>query len=159
MRTAVFALAIASVLMISSARSARADEVVPAPTEEVAQARAQIDATVDQMRAIAVRVRDELRTARKRGTRAQIACANQSLSRADVAVRRARETGDEALALYAKGEVERARAARRRLAELREAQRLAAAESTSCAPPVVVATSGVTTVQMQVDAQVPAAQQ
>ena len=125
-----------------------------AEATEVTEARAQIDATVAQMRATSLRVRDDLRIARRRGTRQQIACVDEALSRADVAVRRGRELGDEVLTAYARGDADGARAARRRLVELREAQRLAAADGSACAPrPTLVATSGVT-VKLDVDPKI-----
>lgn len=148
-------------------RTARADEVRPAPTDppaaseaapvtEVAQARTEIEATLLQMRAVSLRVRDDLRVTRKRGTKMQIACVDQALSQADVAARRARETGDEMLAAYGHGEVEAARAARRRLAEIRESQRVAAREGTFCsAARTSVARLSPTTVKVDVDPRIP----
>lgn len=149
MRTAVAVLAIASVLVFTSV-SARADE--GSVGSEVASARSQIDATLAQMRATSLRVRDQLRTARKRGTRAQITCVDEALSRSDVSFRRARELGDETLAAYARNDLDAARASLRRLAELKESQRLAAASATSCAPSQVVLASSsfATTVKLEI---------
>lgn len=159
--TARVVLAIASVI-VSVPTSARADDTAAASAEpalsaearELREARSQIDATLVQMRATALRVRDELRLTRKRGTRAQITCVDDALSRSDTAVRRARETGEEVLAAYARGDVDTARALRTRLSEIREGQRLAAAESAWCAPPIVVAKAGVTTVKLQIDPRI-----
>ena len=128
----------------------------PAPAAEVAQARTEIDATLLQMRAVSLRVRDDLRVTRKRGTRTQIACVDQALSRADVATRRVRETGDDLLAAYGRGELEVARAARRRLGEIRESQRVAAREGASCsAAHTSVAGRSPTTVKVDVDPRIP----
>jgi hypothetical protein len=159
-RCARVALAIAGVVLFSSG-AARADESAPAVTAapvnaaEVAEARAQIGATIAQMQAVASRVRDDLRAMRKRGTKRQITCADEALSRSDVAVRRARETGADMLAAYAQNDGETARALRVRLGEIREGQRLAAAEGAACGPQVVVAaTPGVTTVKLQIDPKI-----
>jgi len=150
MRTAVAVLAIASVLVFTSV-SARADE--RSAGSEVASARSQIDASLAQMRATSLRVRDQLRTARKRGTRAQITCVDEALSRSDVAFRRARELGDETLAAYARSDLDGARASLRRLAELKESQRLAATSATSCGPNQVIpvaSASSATTVRLEI---------
>jgi len=147
-------------------RTARADELRPslsesveaeaAPPLEVKQAREQIDVTLVQMRGVSLRVRDDLRLARRRGTKVQIACVDQALSRADVATRRAQETGAEILAAYERGDGERARAARRRLAEIRELQRLAAKDGAACAAALgPVPQTSRTTVTLQVDPGLP----
>jgi hypothetical protein len=161
MRTAVAAFAIASALFIVPS-VVRADQVTgpasvaPATQTEMVEARAQVEATLAQMRATSLRVRDQLRTTRRRGTKQQITCVDEALSRSDVALRRARETGDETLASYARGDIDRARAARARLVEIKEAQRLAASQGTSCAPaPVQLAANGVTTVKLEIDAKLP----
>jgi hypothetical protein len=148
MRTAVAVLAIASVI-VSTSTSARADE--GSPPSELTSARSQIDASLAQMRATSLRVRDQLRATRKRGTRPQITCVDEAMSRSDVALRRARELGDEVLAAYARNDVDTARATLRRLAELKESQRIAAATATSCAPlqQVAVASTG-TTVRLEI---------
>jgi len=149
MRTAVAVLAIASVLVVAPT-NARADD--RPGQSEIAGARSQIDAALAQMRATSLRVREQLRTARKRGTRPQITCVDEALSRSDVAVRRARELGDEVMAAYAVGDVDMGRAKLRRLAELKEAQRLVASAATSCTPSaVVVPTSfAATTVKLEI---------
>jgi hypothetical protein len=163
MRIAIAAFAIASALSFVPS-VARADQVTgpasvaPAAQAEVVEARAQIEATVAQMRATTLRVRDQLRTTRTRGTKQQITCVDEALSRSDVALRRARETGDEALAAYMRGDVPTARSARARLVEIKEAQRLAATEGAACTPrptAVALAQPGVTTVKLEVDARLP----
>lgn len=152
MRTRVVVLALASVLAAASfgPRAARADE--GALPDEARAARAHVDASLAQMRATSLRVREQLRAARKRGTAHQIACVDEALSRSDVALRRAREHGDEAMAAYGRGDVDAARAALRRVAEVKESQRSAAATGTSCAPGAVVRPmpNGTTTVTLQV---------
>lgn len=164
MRIAVAAFAIASALVFVPA-TVRADQVtgsaavVPASSQaEIGEARAQIDATLAQMRAISLRVREQLRTTRRRGTKHQITCVDEALSRSDVALRRARETGGEELAAYARSDTDAAHAAHRRLGEIHEAQRVAASEGSSCAPgPVQLTTNGVTTVRLDIDPRVASA--
>jgi hypothetical protein len=151
MRTAIgmhaLALALASVLALALVSTpGRADE----GAGEIAPARSQVDASVAQMRATSLRVREQLRTTRKRGTRLQITCVDEALSRADVALRRAREVGEEALAAYARNDVDAAHASLRRLAELTESQRLAAATATACAPAPPTAVSSGTTVKLEI---------
>ena len=163
MRAASAALAIASVLIFIplTAHADPATEVTDVTAPEVREARVEVESTLGQMRATSLRVRDQLRTARKRGTKQQITCVDQSLSRSDVALRRARETGDEVLGAYARGDVDGARAARHRLLEIRQAQRLAAAEGTSCTPGAAVAQApvpGATTVKLQIDPKIAPAQ-
>lgn len=157
------ALALASV-MLSIPISAHAEggsPVEPAaaatpvsPAGEVIEARRQIEATLAQMRASSLRVRDDLRATRKRGTKQQITCVDEALSRSDVALRRGRDLGDEILAAYGRDDLEGARGARRRLAELHEAQRQVAMTASSCAArtmtSVPVAT-GTTSVKLQID--------
>lgn len=185
MRTAIAGLAMASALVFVSAFASvvRADPLAlsspappaspasPAPSAsvgasasssrpEATDARAQIEASLAQMRATSLRVRDQLRVTRRRGTKQQITCVDEALSRSDVALRRAREAGDEALAAYARGDVLAARAARVRLAEIKEAQRLAAADGSSCAARpantiALLAQPGVTTVKLEVDPRLP----
>jgi len=167
MRRVVLAALLGALSLSFVGRTARADEMHPAsadlpaasevvPAGEVAQARSEIEATLLQMKAVSLRVRDELRVTRKRGTTRQIVCVDQALSRADVATRRVRETGDDLLAAYGRGELEVARAARRRLLELRESQRIAAREGASCsAAGAPAARLSPTTVKVDVDPRIP----
>ena len=154
MRRAVLATLIGALFIIGIfGKTARADET--APPAEVAQARSEIEAALVQMRAVSLRVRDDLRVTRKRGTKVQIACVDQALSRADVATRRARETGDETLAAYSRGDVEVARSARRRLGEIRESQRSAARDGASCSAAASPGSRLVpTTVKVDVDPRI-----
>ena len=166
MRAAVAAFAFASVLL-ATATSARADDAPsssPSPGQspgqrealEVRDARADIGATLGQMRMTSLRVRDQLRTARKRGTRAQISCVDEALSRSDVALRRAREASDAALGAYGRGDLDTARPARRRLMEAYFAQTLAAKDGASCAPSPVQVAAGTTTVKLEIDPRIAA---
>ena len=155
------------VALCALGRTARADErreaVSPdaaaeldaAPPLEVKEAREQIEVTLVGMRALSLRVRDDLRLARRRGTKVQIACVDQALSRADVATRRARETGAEILAAYQRGDVERARAARRRILELKAFQARAGRDGAACAAALgPVAQTARTTVTVLVDPRI-----
>ena len=167
MRRVLVATCLAALCVLG--RTAHADELRPAasdgaseteaaPPLEVKQARDQIAVTLVQMRALSLRVRDDLRLARRRGTKVQIACVDQALSRADVATRRAQETGDEILAAYQRGDLERARAARRRIGEIRELQRLAAKDGAACAAALgPVPQTARTTVTLLVDPGMPPA--
>lgn len=107
---------------------------LPSSSGEALDARREIQVTLAQMRTAAVRVRDDLRATRRRGTRAQIRCVDEALSRADVALRHARELADDITSAYDADNLEQARGARRRLAELQEAQRQAAMLAATCAP-------------------------
>lgn len=151
------ALALASVLLSISV-NARADQAAPppVPSREVADARAQIEATLAQMRATSLRVRDQLRATRKHGSKPQITCVDESLSRSDVSLRRARDLGDDILAAYGRADVDAARATRHRLAELREYQRQIALTATSCTPrPIPLPASHETTVSLHIDPNIP----
>jgi hypothetical protein len=159
MRAVFAALAVASAL-VSITITAGADEgavpAVPASPAEVAEARSELGTTLGQMRASALRVRDQLRLARKRGTKLQITCVDEALSRSDVALRRARDLGDEALAAYARNDVEAARMARHQLGKLRDLQRAASADAIKCMPraaPLPLA-STTTTVKLDVDPRI-----
>lgn len=165
MRRVVVATCLGALCVLG--RTARADELRPASSEptgveaappiEVKQAREQIEVTLVQMRGAALRVRDDLRLARRRGTKVQVACVDQALSRADAATRRAQETGAEILAAYERGDPDRARAARRRILEIRELQRVAAKDGAACAAALgPVPQTSRTTVTLLVDPALPA---
>lgn len=130
-------LAIASVVLLLSA-VARADDGAASASSvavgKLREARTHIELTLSQMRARSLHVRDELRLTRRRGTKAQVTCVDEALSRSDVALRHARELGDEILAVLARGDGDAARAARGRLAELDESQRVAGADAYRCTP-------------------------
>jgi hypothetical protein len=155
-------LAIASV-MLSLSAVARADDsaapVASVRTGELRDARLHIEVTLSQMRARSLHVRDELRLTRKRGTKAQVTCVDEALSRSDVALRRARDLGDEILAALARGDGDAARAARGRLVELDESQRVAGADAYRCTPkplsPSQLALGNTTTVTVDIDPRIP----
>jgi hypothetical protein len=155
-------LAIAS-LVLSGSFVARADDgasPVSAPAaSELRDARLHIELTLSQMRARSLHVRDELRLTRKRGTKAQVTCVDEALSRSDVALRRARELGDEIVAALKRGDGDAARAARARLVELDESQRLAGADAYRCTPkplsPAQLALGNATTVKVDIDPRIP----
>ncbi len=142
-------LSVATLVVLGALGSAHAE---PQPSE-LSAARAEIDATLAQMKSVSRRVRDSLRDARKRGSAREVTCLDEALSRADVAFRSARSTADDSLAAYARGDLDDARALRRRVAELREHQRIAAKDGAACLPPPkpkIVATPG-TTVRVVID--------
>lgn len=157
------AFAIAGALLIVPV-VARADDAAASPAHsaafgEVAEARAQIETTLAEMRVASLRVRDQLRLTRKRGTKPQVTCVDEALSRADVALRHARGLGDEILTAYGRGDGDAARAARGRLGELRELQRFASLQATKCtpsaAPPVNLVLTNTTTVKVDIDPRIP----
>lgn len=128
----------------------------PAPEGEVRAAHAQIDAVLADMRATSRRVREQLRTTRLRGSRMQIACVDDALSRADVSLRAAKDAGDAAFVAYGRGDLEEARGARVRVAEWQKAQRSAARDSGFCAVSnAIPAAQQATTVTMSVDPKIP----
>jgi len=171
MRPAALVAALAAISACALASpAARADEAAPAPLPTTGAApskdgegheaesraarakiaRAELDSVIGSMRATSRRVRELLRSTRLRGTKAQIACVDEALSRSDVALRTAREAAEVAAAAHARGDLDAARDAERRVAELREAARLAARDGARCAvdAPKVVAQPGVTTVKV-----------
>jgi hypothetical protein len=144
--------ALVSLAAASAPRVARADD---APEVNVREAQREVDAAAAQMRAVAQRVREDLRATRKRGTAKQIACVDEALSRSDVALRRGREAGAALLAAYQRSDLDAARAARQLLAELRVAQLLAAREGAACSASLVsVARVSSTTVTVAVDPRI-----
>jgi len=160
------AFAIASALVFVPV-VARGDEGAASPVHaaafgeatETREARTQIATTLAEMRVASLRVRDQLRLTRKRGTKQQVACVDEALSRADVALRHARGLGDEILTAYGRDDRDTARAARGRLAELRELQRFASLQATKCtpsaSPPVNLVLVDTTTVKVDVDPRIP----
>jgi hypothetical protein len=167
MRSGLVVAASALLLVCSFSRVSRADDgagpamqiVATGEAREAREARRELEGALAEMRGVSVRVRDQLRLTRKRGTKAQITCVDEALSRADVALRHARGLGDEILGAYARGEEEAARAARGRLAELRTLQRFASVEATKCTPsaslPIQLVLVETTTVTMAVDPRIP----
>ncbi|MBS2014375.1 MAG: hypothetical protein JST00_15920 [Deltaproteobacteria bacterium] len=155
MRRTLLALALCGACCIFHTSAARADEAAAEPSpEEIKQARAEIDAVLGEMRATSQRLREQLRAARQKGTRAQITCVDESLSRVDVALRTAKDAAGTSLRAYADKDVWSARDARRRMVEWRDAARIAAREGSSCAVSSIALKSG-TTVTMSVDPKIP----
>jgi len=126
------ALATSSGAVVLAPVVARADE--PTATNDPRAARASLNAIYAEMRMTSVRVREQLRVVRRRGTRSQVLCVDEALSRADVALRRARTLGDELLEAYGRGDLASVRSARGQLEELRSLTRFAGAQATKCTP-------------------------
>jgi hypothetical protein len=141
----------AGALVILFSFSARADD----PPPEADRARTEIESTLAGMRGRAQWVRGLLRDARRRGTQKQVVCLDEALSRADVALRRAKEHADASLAAYADANVEVARDERRHVVEHHQAQVVAARDALACSPPRTVATNATTTVKLDVDPRIP----
>jgi hypothetical protein len=95
----------------------------------------EVDRTIGRMRETSRSVRELLRTARKRGTKQQVACVDEALSRVDVAARAAREQALELRAAEQRADGDGAHAARQQIARLAEAVRLASAGARKCMPP------------------------
>ena len=154
-----FAGALLIVPVVARADDGAASPSRPAASGELGEAHVQIDTTLAEMRVTSLRVRDQLRLTRRRGTKQQVACVDEALSRADVALRRARALGDEIFAAYGRGDGDGARAARGRLGELRELQRFASLQATKCTPsvPQVVnlVSTNTTTVTVDIDPRIP----
>jgi hypothetical protein len=164
MRSGLVVAASGVLLVCSFSRVSRAEDGADAarqvaPTGEAREARRELLGSIAEMRGASVRVRDQLRVTRRRGTKAQVTCVDEALSRADVALRHARDLSDEILGAYARGEGEAARAARGRLAELRTLQRFASVQATKCtpsaAPPIQLVLVETTTVTVAVDPRIP----
>jgi len=120
---------------------------------EVTAARTEMGSVLARMASTSRGARDMLRDARRRGTRSQVTCLDEALSRADVAHRGAREQVGSALVAYARGDLAFARASRARVNDLDEAQRLAAREGAAClpAPPTRERPPAGTSVRLTVD--------
>lgn len=164
MRSGLKALAFAGALSllpgVGRADEAEASSVRAGSSGELGEAQTQIDTTLAEMRVASLRVRDQLRLTRKRGTKQQVTCVDEALSRADVALRHARALADEILEAFARGDGDAARSARGQLGELRAVQRFASVQATKCtprptAPPVTLVSTNVTTVKVDVDPRIP----
>ena len=105
--------------------------------------RVQVDATIALMDTNAARLRTLLRQARVRGIAAQIACADEGLSRADVATRTGREHARLANDAWTRGDGSVARRELVLLAASRDASRAAATATEACfyGPPTPDGTS------------------
>lgn len=115
--------------------TAAADPTVPNVEAEARTAHAQAIASIAQMEATARRVRLLLQWARERGTRTQVACADEGLSRADVALRGAREHARLADEAWERGEATLARREVLLLSACREAARTASETAGACVGP------------------------
>ncbi len=148
-----FALVLAAPLPASVARAE--DPQAISIADEAAVARAELDGTIARMTTASRHVRAILREARKRGVVREIACADNALSRADVAHRMARVHAAEAASAYARGDVGFARASRARVLELEEAQRTAYRAAMACRPAPVERVVAGTVVRVVVDPAIP----
>jgi hypothetical protein len=130
----------------ASAQSASAQSVsaqtggtASVPNEAVAAearaAKAMASQAIATLDATAAQVRTLLRKARARGMRDEIACVDEGLSRADVAMRNAREDAVAAQNAYAQGNVVDARKANDRVARARDNARIAASAASACIQP------------------------
>lgn len=146
---ALLSLVIALCLSAAVGGPARADDDRGGDVE-AARAKRTMRARHASMESNAKEVRQLLRVSRRRGSRAQIACVDESLSRVDVALRNAREAERGAQAAWDKGDRATARTLTRRVEELAHASMLARGTARGCAPHVVVATEG-TKVTVTVD--------
>jgi hypothetical protein len=146
---ALFTLVTALCICAASTGSASADDD-RGRDDEAARAKRTMRERHASMQSHAKEVRDLLRVSRRRGSRAQIACVDESLSRVDVALRNATVAQRGAEAAWDKGDRGTGRALGRRVDELARASQLARATARGCAPHVVLATEG-TKVTVTVD--------
>ena len=125
MRISCVAKAFAVLVVVASAR---ADDAA----SEAATARGEMQFTLATMRDRAKSLQDRLRLARRRGFVAEIACLDRALSRADVAVRRAREEEEASIAAYARGAIVPARLARSHVFVLANEQSFVIRDALAC---------------------------
>ena len=125
--------------MMLLAATAAAAFVVPAsadppvsPVSQVSAARSQATATVSAIETTARHARRLLQWAREGGTPRQIACADEGLSRSDVALRSAREHARAVEEAGARGDAALVRRELVLIAACREAARAAASASEAC---------------------------
>ena len=132
------------------AASAQSAQVVSAPTSttpsapnapneavaaEARAAKAMAAQAIATLEGTSAQVRTLLRRARARGIRGEIACVDEGLSRADVAMRNAREDAAAAQNAYAQGNVVDARKANDRVTRARDNARIAASAASACIQP------------------------
>jgi hypothetical protein len=92
--------------------AAKADERTPSAPDEAGQARAHAQAAIATMSERAALLMRMLREARiERRPQREVVCVDGALTRADVAVRRAREDSERAAGAYERGDVPGGRAA------------------------------------------------
>jgi hypothetical protein len=114
---------------LGAAGYARADDDW---ASQVRAARASADAVLNGMQGTAQRLGKLLMAARARGDVTRTRCASEGLSRADVALRRARADVAEAFAAYAKHDTDAARRAMARFAADRDSSHAATNEVEAC---------------------------
>jgi hypothetical protein len=136
--------ALAVLVLCAGARASADPAVAAAPTgetkgetqtsleNEVRAAKATADQAIASMDSTAWRVRRLLRKARANGVRAEIACVDDGLSRADVALRVARDEWRNALDAFTRGDMDGARRSMLRLERAREGSRAAATSADGC---------------------------
>jgi hypothetical protein len=125
-------LVVPFVLAGLAAPRASADATPPPAESEARAARAQASANVWMMESASRRARVILQTARKTGGERDVACANESLSRVDTALRVGRERARQVVEDWARRDVVAARADLARLSVVTEAARAAGAEAEFC---------------------------
>jgi len=111
---------------------ARADVTPLAFDAEAQAARAQATAHVWMMESVARRARVILQTARYTGKEKDVACANEGLSRVDMALRVGRDRALKVIAAWDRGDASLARAELARLTTTTEAARAAGAQAEFC---------------------------
>jgi hypothetical protein len=156
-------------LASTTSRPARAELASGAAADdrEAAHARATAQSALAAMESSSSHVRLVLRHARASHDPKSIACADLALTRADVALRIARDHADRALAAWSQGDREHARFEMARLGAGGEMSRAAAKDADACAagapdaaassraPGEVVAPNDVTVVRVTVDPMLP----
>jgi hypothetical protein len=111
---------------------AAADGTASPLDTEARAARAQSSVSLGVMEGVARRARVILQTARRSGTQKEQACADEELSRVDMALRVGREHARRMLEDWEQGDAEGARRELAHLAIATRAARLAGAEAESC---------------------------
>jgi hypothetical protein len=111
-------------------------DVSPSPQDTEARvARAQVSASVGSMESAARRGRVILQTARRRGRAVEVGCADEALSRVDMALRSGREHASLVSDAWAHGDVRLARSELARVAAAAESARTASAWAELCVEP------------------------
>jgi hypothetical protein len=124
------ALSFAFVALFATRVSA---DAMPSSVESEARAaRAQASASIWMMEGASRRARVILQTARKAGSEREVACANEALSRVDMALRVGRERAHQIFEDWSRGDVFAARVDLARLSVVTEAARSAGAGAEQC---------------------------
>jgi hypothetical protein len=109
---AVWPAAALALVVFVAPSAARSDGRSSAATDEAGQAHIHAQAAIATMAERATLLMRMLREARaERRPRPEVSCVDEALTRADVAVRRAREDADRAAVAYERGDLLEARAA------------------------------------------------